>query len=207
MPCCPALPSLADCLRRACLCLTLRAAPFDAAPFGLPLPQGNGVMWEDPREIHQVVVHFKDGPRAGECPPGVLGQPLARATSAQGPRAGRRQCRLDGTRELVHLQVAHRGYRSQGRWQRHHVHLPSGQCERVSQPERLSRRLRYTLKLRVVSDAPLPKIERIERSRTPPWSRASSIWPGNRPPPTRPASRYSTARSRSSSRLRPTAPA
>src|ERR1022692_3755514 len=40
------------------LCLTLRAAPFDAAPFGLPLPEGNGVMWEDPREIHKVVVRF-----------------------------------------------------------------------------------------------------------------------------------------------------
>src|ERR1039457_5320533 len=47
----------------ACLCLTLRAAPFDAAPFGLPLPEGNGVMWEDPREIHKVVVHF-----AGQAP-------------------------------------------------------------------------------------------------------------------------------------------
>lgn len=32
--------------------------PFDAAPFGLPLPEGNGILWEDPREIHQVVVHF-----------------------------------------------------------------------------------------------------------------------------------------------------
>src|ERR1035438_4912223 len=40
------------------MCLTLRASPFDAAPFGLPLPEGNGVMWEDPREIHKVVVHF-----------------------------------------------------------------------------------------------------------------------------------------------------
>ena len=35
------------------------SAPFDAAPFGLPLPEGDGVMWEDPREIHRVVVHFK----------------------------------------------------------------------------------------------------------------------------------------------------
>ncbi len=34
------------------------AAPFDAAPFGLPLPEGQGVQWEDPREVHRVVVHF-----------------------------------------------------------------------------------------------------------------------------------------------------
>lgn len=33
-------------------------APFDAAPYGLPLPEGQGVLWEDPREIHKVVVQF-----------------------------------------------------------------------------------------------------------------------------------------------------
>lgn len=38
----------------------LIAASFDAAPFGLPLPDGNGVLWEDPREIHRVVVQFKE---------------------------------------------------------------------------------------------------------------------------------------------------
>ena len=53
-------------LAAASLCLTLRAAPFDAAPFGLPLPEGNGVMWEDPREIHKVVVHFAGAAPAPE---------------------------------------------------------------------------------------------------------------------------------------------
>src|ERR1039458_2725374 len=48
------------------LCLTLRAAPFDAAPCGLPLPEGNGVMWEDPREIHRMVVRFADAAPAPE---------------------------------------------------------------------------------------------------------------------------------------------
>src|SRR5262245_46726510 len=38
------------------------AMPFDAVPFGLPLPEGNGVMWEDPREIHRVVVQFNETP-------------------------------------------------------------------------------------------------------------------------------------------------
>lgn len=33
-------------------------APFDAVPFGHPLPEGTGVCWEDPREIHRVVVRF-----------------------------------------------------------------------------------------------------------------------------------------------------
>jgi hypothetical protein len=39
----------------------LGAPSFDAAPFGLPLPNGSGVIWEDPREIHEVVVHFRAG--------------------------------------------------------------------------------------------------------------------------------------------------
>jgi hypothetical protein len=39
---------------------------FDAAPFGLPLPEGDGVRWEDPREIHRVVVHFAGAPPAAE---------------------------------------------------------------------------------------------------------------------------------------------
>jgi len=36
------------------------AGPFDAAPFGMPLPEGNGVMWDDPREIHAVTVEFAE---------------------------------------------------------------------------------------------------------------------------------------------------
>jgi hypothetical protein len=44
------------------LAVSTRAAQLDVAPFGLPLPDGNGVMWEDPREIHRVVVGFTDTP-------------------------------------------------------------------------------------------------------------------------------------------------
>jgi hypothetical protein len=40
------------------------AAEFDAAPFALPLPEGHGLLWEDPREIHKVIVQFK-----GSAPP------------------------------------------------------------------------------------------------------------------------------------------
>jgi hypothetical protein len=35
------------------------AVPFDAAPYALPLPERNGLFWEDPREIHRVVVQFE----------------------------------------------------------------------------------------------------------------------------------------------------
>src|SRR5579862_5004825 len=40
-------------------------ADFDAAPFGLPLPEGSGLMWEDPREIHSVAVDFAEALRPG----------------------------------------------------------------------------------------------------------------------------------------------
>jgi len=33
---------------------------FDAAPFGDPLQKGQGLMWEDPREIHSVIVDFAE---------------------------------------------------------------------------------------------------------------------------------------------------
>ena len=46
--------------------LLAAGAPFDAAPFALPLPEGNGLMWEDPREIHRVVVHFHEPVVAAE---------------------------------------------------------------------------------------------------------------------------------------------
>jgi hypothetical protein len=38
---------------------------FDAAPFGIALEQGNGIMWEDPREIHAVIVDFSEPVPAG----------------------------------------------------------------------------------------------------------------------------------------------
>jgi lysophospholipase L1-like esterase len=38
---------------------------FDAAPYGIQLPEGNGLMWDDPREIHSVKVDFADAIPAG----------------------------------------------------------------------------------------------------------------------------------------------
>ena len=38
---------------------------FDAGPFGVPLPDGQGLKWDDPREIHSVIVNF-----AGPIPAG-----------------------------------------------------------------------------------------------------------------------------------------
>ena len=43
-----------------------RGASLDAAPFALPLPDGPGLQWEDPREIHRVVAQFKGAAPAPE---------------------------------------------------------------------------------------------------------------------------------------------
>src|SRR6266852_9280450 len=54
-------------LALGCCRLSGLGAPMDVVPFGLPLPEGNGVMWEDPREIHEVIVHFIGAPpRSGK---------------------------------------------------------------------------------------------------------------------------------------------
>lgn len=50
-----------------CPALGQNTAPlfFDAAPFGMPLPDGHGLKWDDPREIHSVTVDFADPIPAG----------------------------------------------------------------------------------------------------------------------------------------------
>jgi hypothetical protein len=42
------------------------AESFDAAPFALPLADGPGMVWEDPREIYRVAVEFAGEPPAPE---------------------------------------------------------------------------------------------------------------------------------------------
>jgi hypothetical protein len=43
------------------------AEHFDSTPFGMPLPQGQGLEWADPRNIHDVIVDF-----AGPVPAGKV---------------------------------------------------------------------------------------------------------------------------------------
>ena len=147
----------------ACLCLPLRAAPFDAAPFSLPLPEGNGVMWEDPREIHKVVVHF----------PG----PVPAAEKVRLEYWGSRwpEQHLPKDREPGGGSV---GWMELGNWYTYDWRAADADATADGNAVTFTFRpvnakefpklkdypaaFRYTLKLRVVSDAPLPKIERIE---------------------------------------------
>ena len=125
----------------ASFCLPLRAAPFDAAPFGLPLPQGNGVMWEDPREIHKVVVHFAE---AAPAPEKVRLEywgsrwPEQHLPKDREPGGGSVGWMELGNWYTYQWRVA--DAESQGRRQYRHVHLPSGECQGVSQTGRITRR-------------------------------------------------------------------
>src|SRR5438045_3004327 len=48
------------------IAIAVHSEPFDAAPFGASLPERNGLVWDDPREIHQVTVHFAETPPAAD---------------------------------------------------------------------------------------------------------------------------------------------
>jgi hypothetical protein len=147
----------------ASLCATLRAAPFDAAPFGLPLPKGNGIMWEDPREIHKVVVHY-----GGPAP-----APEKVRLEYWGSRWPEQHLPKD--REPGGGSV---GWMELGNWYTYQWRRADTEAKADGNTVTFTFRpvnakefpslkdypeaFRFTLKLRVVSEAPLPKPEQIE---------------------------------------------
>jgi hypothetical protein len=136
---------------------------FDAAPSALPLPEGNGLMWEDPREIHRVVVHFPEAAPAAE-------KVRFQYWGSRWP-----QQRLPKDREPGGGDV---GWMELGNWYQHGWR--AADAEVVKQDKSLTftfrpinakefpkekdyaAAFRYTLKIRVTSDAPLPKIDHFQ---------------------------------------------
>jgi len=137
------------------------AAPFDAAAFGLPLPEGNGVMWEDPREIHRVVAHFASPP-----PPNVGLEywgsrwPEQRLPKDREPGGGN-----VGWYELGNWYTyAWRTADAQANVEGNRVTFTFRPLNAKEYPKLTDYPVtfRYTLKLRVTADAPLPRIEKLE---------------------------------------------
>src|SRR5439155_13064162 len=139
------------------------AANFDAAPFALPLPEDNALLWEDPREIHKVVVHF-----GGAAPsPETL---RLEYWGSRWPGQHLPKDRQPGGADV--------GWMELGNWYQGGWRLADGEAKAtgsdvtftfhsVSAKEfpgikDYSAAFRYTLKIRVTSAASLPKIERIE---------------------------------------------
>ena len=146
-----------------CVCLTLRAAPFDAAPFGLLLPEGNGVMWEDPREIHRVVVRFTD---AAPAPEGVRLEywgsrwPEQHLPKDREPGGGSVGWTELGNWYTYKWRAADAEAKADGKALTFTPHPVN--AKEFPNMKDYPAAFRYTLKLRVVSEAALPKIERIE---------------------------------------------
>ena len=141
------------------------ADPFDAFPFGLPMPNGesNGVMWEDPREIHRVVVEFKDA-----APP--AGQMRLEYWGSWWPDRHLPKDREPGGGDIGWLEL--------GNWWKYGWRTADAEMVTDGRTATFTFRpvnakefpkvreypatFRYTLKIRIVSDELIPKIERIQ---------------------------------------------
>jgi len=134
--------------------------PVNVAPFAIPLPDGAGLVWEDPREIHRVVVRF-----AGPVPP-----PNGLHLEYWGSRWPEQ--RLPKDREPGGGDVGwwELGNWYNGGWRRADV-VAEAEGQSVTFTFRPANRTefprltdfpatyRYTLKLRLTSDEPLPPID------------------------------------------------
>ncbi len=151
------------------------SAPMDVAPFGLPLPEGNGVMWEDPREIHQVVVRFKEQapapervrleywgswwperhlPKDKEPGGGDIGWMELGNWHKYGWRAADAEAKADGAALVFTFRPVN--------------------AKEFPKVGGYNAAFRYTLKIRVASDQPLPKVESIQAFTDSVWAQQSA---------------------------------
>ena len=161
-------PRLVECsllaaglgLASVCACA---AASFDAAPFGLRLAEGHGLVWEDPREIHQVVVHF-DG---AAPPPSNL---RLEYWGSRWPQQHLPKDRQPGGGDVGWMEP---GNWYNGGWRAADVEARAEGSQvafsfravnerEFPQLKDYPARFRYTLKIRVRSDVALPGITRLE---------------------------------------------
>jgi hypothetical protein len=140
---------------------TLCAEPFDAAPFALSLPDGQGLLWEDPREIHQVVVEFETAP-----PESVR----LEYWGSRWPEQHLPKDREPGGGDVGWMEL---GNWYNGGWRRADTtskiqgatavfEFNPVNAKEFPKLSNYPARFRYTLKLRVTSDPPLPKVKRFQ---------------------------------------------
>jgi hypothetical protein len=145
------------------LAATAQAAPFDAAPFALSLPEGNGLLWEDPREVHRVVVHFKQAPPPAD-------KVRLEYWGSWWPGRHLPKDREPGGADTGWLEL--------GNWYKYDWRVADAEAKtdgntlsftfrpvntkEFTNVKNYPATFRYTLKIRVTADAPLPPIERFE---------------------------------------------
>jgi hypothetical protein len=139
------------------------AASFDAAPFAQPLSEGNGLIWDDPREIHQVTVTFAGASAA-------TANVHLEYWGSRWPEQHLPKDRAPGGGDV--------GWMELGNWYRGGWRIADTEnknegssiiftfhpvnAKEFPKLNGYPSEFRYTLKLRLVSDAPMPKIEKIE---------------------------------------------
>jgi hypothetical protein len=139
------------------------AAQFDAAPSALPLPEGNGLLWEDPREIHEVTVRFEGAAPSADTV-------RLEYWGSRWPEQHLPKDREPGGGDV--------GWMELGNWYNYGWRIADTEAKTDGSTVTFSFRpvnqrefpklkdypatFRFTLKLRVASDSSLPKITRIE---------------------------------------------
>ncbi|HZR21195.1 MAG TPA: hypothetical protein VFE51_28190 [Verrucomicrobiae bacterium] len=152
---------------------------FDAAPFAQPLPEGNGLIWDDPREIHQVVVRF-----TGRAP--APDQVHLEYWGSHWPEQHLPKDRVPGGGDVGWMELGN-WYR--GGWRAADAEATSNgpaltftfrpvNAREFPKIKEYSAAFRYTLKLRITSKRTLPPIDKIEAftDSTTETRRANLVW-------------------------------
>ncbi|MCC6819552.1 MAG: hypothetical protein IT579_02380 [Verrucomicrobia subdivision 3 bacterium] len=144
------------------LSLPANGAAFDAAPFGLALPGGKGVLWEDPREIHRVVVHFASAPPLDTVRLEYWGSrwPEQRLPKDREPGGGDIGWMELGNWYQYDWRIADTGAVAHSNAVEFTFHPVN--AKEFPKLNDYPAAFRYTLKLRVASDGALPAIDHIE---------------------------------------------
>ena len=140
----------------------LSAEPFDAAPFALDLSEGNGIYWEDPREIHRVVVQFSSRPD--------LDQLKLQYWGSRWPEQHLPKDRQPGGADVGWMELGNwfvgdwRDADTDARIERNSVTFTFRPVNASEYPKltNFPADFRYTLKLRIKPVSNLPHIEKIE---------------------------------------------
>lgn len=147
-------------------CSTLQSlvgAQLDVAPFGIPLPDACGVKWEDPRELHEVEVQFKETVPAPETV-------HLEYWGSWWPEQHLPKDREPGGGDI--------GWMELGNWYKYGWRTADTICETQGHSLKFRFRpvnekefpkiedypapFRYTLKMRICSEAPLPPVDRLK---------------------------------------------
>lgn len=138
-------------------------ANLDVAPFGAPLPDASGVVWNEPRELHEVVVEFQD---AAPAP----GQVRLEYWGSRWPEQHLPKDREPGGGDVGWMELGN-WYQSDWRVADTEAKVEGRRITFTFRPVNdrefpkladYPARFRATLKIRLTADGPLPKIRRLQ---------------------------------------------